>query len=197
MKISVLLALHKGSLNVSTRIPSLQDNNRNRTGNGVSQLGNSLAVEDVGRDLTGARPPLHFPSDRPRHRSSVNDNYCAQFVAGEVVPVCVTGKVNCVVTGVEESLNSVSVTGKDCHSVTGNLKTRTHLPVFCHVVNHVPFAGGLPQKKGVNPEHQRSIKSVKGVFCVNQSSSVQNVTNVPPVVPNLPVGARLHQFWKK
>ena len=38
---------------------------------------------------------------------------------------------------------------------------------------------------------------MKGVSCVNQLSSVQNVTNVPPVVPNLPVGARLHQFWKK
>ena len=197
IKISVLLALHKESLNISTRIPSLQGNNRNRTGNRVSQLGNSLAVKDVGRDLTGTRLPLRFPSDRPRHRSSISDNYCGQFVAGEVVPVCVTGKVNCVVTGVEEILNSVSVTGKDGHSMTGNVKTRTHLPVFCHVANHVPFAGGLPQKKGVNPEHQRSIKSVKGVFCVNQSSSVQNVTNVPPVVPNLPVGARLHQFWKK
>ena len=57
MKISVLLALHKESLNVSTRIPSLQGNNRNRTGNRVSQLGNSLAVEDVGRNLTRARLP--------------------------------------------------------------------------------------------------------------------------------------------
>ena len=38
---------------------------------------------------------------------------------------------------------------------------------------------------------------MKGVSYVNQLSSVQNVTNVPPVVPNLPVGARLHQFWEK
>ena len=30
----------------------------------------------------------------------------------------------------------------------------------------VPFAGGSPQKKGVIPEHQRSIKAVKGVSCV-------------------------------
>ena len=41
------------------------------------------------------------------------------------------------------------------------------------------------------------IKHVKDVSCVGQSSSVKNVTNVPTVVPNLPVGARLHQFWKK
>ena len=38
---------------------------------------------------------------------------------------------------------------------------------------------------------------MKGVSCVNLLSSVQNVTNVPPVVPNLPVGARLHQFGEK
>ena len=78
-----------------------------------------------------------------------------------------------------------------------SLKTRTLSPVFCDVASHVPFAGGLPQKKGVNPDHQRAIKSVKSVSCVNHLSSVKNVTNVPPVVPNLHVGARLHQFWEK
>ena len=169
----------------------------NRTRNKVCQLGNSLATEDVVRDLTGARLPLRFPNDQPRHRSSISDNYCAHFVAGKSPSVCVTSKVNCSVTGVEKIVNSVPVTGKDCYSVTGKIKTRTHVPVFYHVASYVPFAGGLPQKKGVNPEHQSSIKSVKGVSCVNQLSSVQNVTNVPPVVPNLPVGARLHQFWKK
>ena len=86
----------------------------------------------------------------------------------------------------------LKVTGKDCFS-----KTRTQLPVCYHVVSHVPFAGGSPQKKGVIPECQRSIKSVKGVSCVNHLSSVQNVTNVPLVVPNPPVGSRLHKFWEK
>ena len=94
-------------------------------------------------------------------------------------------------------VNSVPVTGKDCHCVNLSLKTRTLSPVHCHVANHVPFAGGLPQKKGVNPDHQRVIKSVKGFSCLNLWSSVQNVTNIPPVVPNLPVGARLHQFLEK
>ena len=86
----------------------------------------------------------------------------------------------------------LKVTRKDCFS-----KTRTQLPVSYHVVSHVPFAGGSPQKKGVIPKHQRSIKSVKGVSCVNHLSSVQNVTNVPLVVPNPPVGSRLHKFWEK
>ena len=100
-------------------------------------------------------------------------------------------------TGAVKDLNSVPVTGKDCHCVNQILKTRTLSPVYCHVASHVLFAGGLPQKKGINPDHQRAIKSVKSVSCVNHLSSVQNVTNVPPVVPNLPVGTRLHQFWKK
>ena len=64
----------------------------------------------------------------------------------------------------------LKVTRKDCFS-----KTRTQLPVSYHVVSHVPFAGGSPQKKDVIPEHQISIKSVKGVSCVNQLSSVQSV----------------------
>ena len=32
---------------------------------------------------------------------------------------------------------------------------------------------------------------------VDHLSSVKCVTNVPTVAPDLPVGARLHQFWEK
>ena len=111
-------------------------------------------------------------------------------------PVTVAGQMNFCVKSVVKDSNCVPVTGQDCF-VTENVETRTQLPVYYPVVTHVPFAGGLPQKKGVIPEHQMPIKSVKGVSCVNQLSSVQNVINVPLVVPNLPVGARLHQFWEK
>ena len=98
---------------------------------------------------------------------------------------------------VAKDSDSAVVTGQDCF-VTTNIETRTQLPVYYPVVSHVPFAGGSPQRKGVIPEHQRLIKSVKGVFfCINQLSSVQNVTNVPLVVPNPPVGSRLHSFWEK
>ena len=71
------------------------------------------------------------------------------------------------------------------------------LTVNSCVVNHAHSVSGLPQKKGVIPNYCHlcpEIKHVKGVSCVDQSSSVQNV---PPVVPNLPVGAKLHQIWKK
>ena len=37
---------------------------------------------------------------------------------------------------------------------------------------------------------------MKSVSCVDHLSSVQNATNVPLVVPNLPVGSRLHEFWE-
>ena len=41
------------------------------------------------------------------------------------------------------------------------------------------------------------MKCVKDVSCVDHLSSVNLVTNVPIVVPDLPVGARLHQFLEK
>ena len=43
---------------------------------------------------------------------------------------------------------------------------------------------------------QEKLKYVKGASCVTQLSSVKPVTNVPIVVTNLPVGARLQNFWK-
>ena len=38
---------------------------------------------------------------------------------------------------------------------------------------------------------------MKDVSCVDHLSSVNLVTNVPAVAPDLPVGARLHQLWEK
>ena len=150
--------------------------------------GSRSDVVDI--NLTGARPPLS-PSDLPRHRNHINNNYCAQSVTGIGVPTCVTGQENLFVSSVGSN-PKLNVTGKDyC------LKTRTQLPVFYHVASHVPFAGGSSQKKDVIPEHQMSIKSVKGVSCVDHLSSVQNVTNAPLVVPSPPVGSRLHEFWEK
>ena len=100
--------------------------------------------------------------------------------------------MNCVyVTGKEY------VTRKDCSLVTGNQKTRTLSNVYYHVANLAPFAGGSPQKKGVIPDHHLSIKSVKGVSCVGQLSSVNCVTNAPTVAIHPPVGARFLQFWQK
>ena len=50
---------------------------------------------------------------------------------------------------------------------------------------------------GVSGCYQESkLKYVKDVFCVSQLSYVKPVTNAQHAVLNLPVGARLQNFWK-
>ena len=59
------------------------------------------------------------------------------------------------------------------------------------VVNHALSATGLPQKKGVIPYYCYlcpEIQHIKDVSCVDQSSFVKNVINVPTAVPYVPVG---------
>ena len=88
---------------------------------------------------------------------------------------------------------------KDFCLLTDKRKIVNFLPVNSCVVTHVPFVGGLLQKKGINPDivHRPEIKYVNDVPCVDHLSSVKNVTNVPIVAEDLPIGARLHQFWEK
>ena len=78
------------------------------------------------------------------------------------------------------------------------MKTNVNL----NVVNHVHSATGHPQRKGISPglsaviSKDCTLKHVKGAFSVIQLPCVQSVTNVPLVVKNLPVGARLQNFWQ-
>ena len=75
-----------------------------------------------------------------------------------------------------------------------------NLHVNSCVVNPVLFVKEYPQKKCVNPSycyHFQRIKCVKDVSCVDHLCSVNLVTNVPTVAPDLPVEARLHKFWEK
>ena len=81
---------------------------------------------------------------------------------------CVTGKM------CSEEIN----TGQDCFVTNQCIETRTHYIVNCGVVKLLPFAGGLPQKKVLNPDHHMAINTVKGVSCVDPLSSVNLVTNV-------------------
>ena len=46
-------------------------------------------------------------------------------------------------------------------------------------------------------QNHTEIKYVKDVSCVGHLSSVNLVTNAPAVALDLPVGARLHQFWER
>ena len=91
------------------------------------------------------------------------------------------------------------IAGNKDLSVTSKRET-VNLHVNSCVVSPVLFVKGYPQKKGVIPSycyHCQRIKCVKDVFCVDHLSSENLVTNVQTVAPDLPVGTRLHQFWKK
>ena len=71
-----------------------------------------------------------------------------------------------------------------------------------HVVQYVPSAPGLPQRKGLSPgvsdchQTKSQLKYVKGASCVTQLLFANPVSNAPNAVPNLPVGARLQKFWE-
>ena len=127
--------------------------------------------------------PQTSARSRPGDLKSINDNHCVSNVVGLVNSVNVSDKM--------EGLNPPP-------PVTSKSET-----VFSHVnsfVASVPFASGSPQKKGVNPGYCQSIREinhVNDVSCVDHLSFVKIVTNVPTVVTNLPVGARLQQFWEK
>ena len=127
--------------------------------------------------------PQHSPRSRLRVPSHINDNHCVNSVTGQKNSVCVT---------CQTGLNPPSI-------VAGDKKVTLNLNVdFCVANAHI--VTGLPQRKGINPiccQMYTEIKYVKDVSCVGHLSSVNLVTNAPPVVTNPPVGARLHKYWEK
>ena len=70
------------------------------------------------------------------------------------------------------------------------------------VVSHVRSATGAPQRKGLSPGltdvnlKSCQLKYVKGVSSVTHLCCVKPVTNVKHAAQNLPVGARLQNFWQ-
>ena len=181
VKRGVLLVPHQGNLDVFIHTSPPIEPLTSRTGSPLLRHGSRLETGKLLRKVvvksqTSAR-------SRPGDLKSINDNHCFSNVVGLVNSVNVSDKM--------EGLNPPP-------SVTNKSET-----VFPHVnsfVASVPFASGSPQKKGVNPDYCQSIREinhVKDVSCVDHLSFVQIVTNVPTVVTNLPVGARLQQFWEK
>ena len=112
-------------------------------------------------------PPTH--PDRPRASSHINDNY--------------------------------SVTQANVRLLARSPQTLETLNVKQPVVSHVPSASGHSQKKELSPGQAECypknwlLKSVKSVSCVTQLSCVQLVESVKNAALNLPVGARLQNFW--
>ena len=128
--------------------------------------GNSSEEEEV-------VPPLSH-HDQPRASSRINDNYCVA------------------------KLQTRLVAGSKPQTINTGLKLNVKLPV----ASHVHTAPGYSQKRELSPGsagcHYKSykLKSVKSVSGVTQLSCVQPVTNVENAAPNLPVGARLQNFWQ-
>ena len=121
----------------------------------------------------GVKATTSIHRDLPRVNSLINDNQCITLLQERLL----TGS-----TSVQRTINSLNVN--------------------CHVANLVHTAPGHSQRKELSPGSagcyliQEKLKYVKGASCVTQLSCVKPVTNVPIVVTNLPVGARLQNFWK-
>ena len=118
--------------------------------------------------------PRTTPHDQPRASSPINDNY---FV---------------------NSLQDGLLAGSKTLSQENILST-----VKCHVVKVVHSAPGHSQKRELSPgsaagylQRNHKLKYVKSASCVTQLSCVQPVTNVQNAAQNLPVGARLQNFWQ-
>ena len=133
---------------------------------GKPLAGNSSEEEEV-------IPPLSH-QDQPRASSRINDNYC--------------------VAKLQTRLRA--------GSIPQTINTGLNLNVKLPVASHVHSAPGHSQKRELSPGsagcHYKNckLKSVKSVSCVTQLFCVQPVTNVKNTAPNLPVGARLQNFWQ-
>ena len=181
VKRGVLLVPHRGNLDVFIHTSPPIEPLTSRTGRPLHRHGSRLETGKLLRKVV-VKPQTSARS-RPGDLKSINDNYCVSNVVGLVNSVNVSDKM--------KGLNPPP-------PVTSKSET-----VLSHVnsfVASVPFASGSPQKKGVNPVYCQSIREinhVNDVSCVDHLSSVKIVTNVSTVVTNLPVGARLQQFWEK
>ena len=124
------------------------------------------------REVEDVPPPSHH--DQPRASSRINDNYCVT----KLQPRLLAG------------------------SIPQTMNTGLNLNVKLPVASHVHSAPGHSQKRELSPGsagcHYKNckLKSVKSVSCVTQLSCAQPVTNVKNAAPNLPVGARLQNFWQ-
>ena len=127
----------------------------------------------------GIKANTSTPRDLPRVNSLINDNQCITLLQERLL----TGS-----TSIPKTINTLNVN--------------------CHVANLVHTAPGHSQRKELlcssreSPRSagcyvvQEKLKYVKGASCVTQLSCAKPVTNVPIVVTNLPVGAKLQHFWE-
>ena len=147
----------------------MRDKNLGRTRSRTDLHGKIFPVLNAGK----ARESSSIPHDQPRASSPINDNQCViQLQAGLLAG-----------SSTEETMNNFSTVNRN-------------------VVHPVHTAPGHSQKNEISPgaavcHYKRNrLKFVKGVSCVIPLSSVKPAINAPNVATNLPVGARLQNFWE-
>ena len=148
--------------------PKANQITRNRTGR-LGRTSHMATTEE-------AKGSISTPPDPPRASSLINDNYCITMLLGRL------------------RAGSSSLSKQTMNFVKLN--------VNCHVAKPVHTALGLSQKKELSPGlagcylKENKLKYVKSASCVTQLSCVKPVTNGQNVASNLPVGARLQNFWQ-
>ena len=154
---------------------------RNQTSIMKPSLGSQPGKILVGSVRRKTRPrPRSIHRDLPGVRLLLNDNYCLNALLKSLAP------------------GTKSVKPTDLLNVPKSSHNSQKLSVVVNsgVIGLVPSVKGQPQKKGISPvfvPSKQSLKYMNNAFCVDHSCSVRPVPNV---VPNLPVGARLSQFWE-
>ena len=157
------------------------------TGNQNVQHGRILdTVVKARKAGAGPHTTLH---NRPRGSSHTNDNQC------------VISPVQGLLPGSLKTVKRVQFTqSPTCTRKTVNFQTQDNLSVSLNAVGHVLFVKGLSQKKDVSPvivpTYKEKLKYVKNVSCVDPLSFAGTVQNAKHVAQNLPVGARLQNFWQ-
>ena len=136
--------------------------------------------DDSSRKRAECRPES-FPRVRPRVSLLINDNYPVKFLFPSRL------------TGSRKELNQRTLI--PCTKTQSNVKPLA--------VNSVVSAPGLPQRKGISPglaecyvQPVCKLKSVQSVSCVTPLPYVKTVTNASNAALNLPVRARLQNFWQ-
>ena len=141
----------------------------------TSQPGKTLARDSL---KEAKAVPLISHPEQPKASNPINDHYC----------------VNVLQTGLL-AWSKQPTPGETLNSLFQKTLVNSV------VVNPVLTAPRLSQKKDISPSmsgcyQKYKLKYVKDVFCVDQFSFVKPVTNVQIAASNLPVGARLQNYWQ-
>ena len=118
---------------------------------------------------------------QPRASLLINDNHCVKFLISRIL------------VGSKKTLNCAQYL--EARPESRQIVNLANL----NVVSHAHFVHGQRQKNGISPatvKQNLKLKCVNNVSSVDQLCCVNLAPNVTNVVQNIPIGARLNQFWE-